>query len=73
MNQKKLKTFKLQRDSKRHIVQQIEWLKNVIGDEFDCDFIKSLYPLTKKELIEIWVGCVEKAGYPDLDWIQIYY
>lgn len=69
----KLKTYKLHRDSKNRIVQQIEWLKTHLEDDFDCDFMKAIFPLTKPELIKIWVSLVEKAQYPELDWIMIYY
>ena len=71
--QKKLKTYKLQRDSKKQIVQQIEWLKNHVEDDFDCDYIKELFPLDKPQLIEEWVKLVQRANYPELDWIMIYY
>ena len=69
----KLKTYKLERDNRKLIVQQIEWLKNETGEEYDCDYIKSLFPMNKKELIEVWVQLVEQLEYPQLDWIQIYY
>ncbi len=69
----KLKTYKLDRDSRKMIIQQIEWLKNETGEEYDCDYIKSLFPMNKKELIEVWVQLVEQLEYPQLDWIQIYY
>jgi hypothetical protein len=69
----KLKTYKLERDNRKLIVQQIEWLKNETGEEYDCDYIKSLFPMTKKELIEVWVELVKQLEYPQLDWIQIYY
>ena len=69
----KLKTYKLDRDNRKLIVQQIEWLKNETGEEYDCDFLKSLFPMTKKELIEVWVELVKQLDYPELDWIQIYY
>jgi hypothetical protein len=69
----KLKTYKLERDNKTLIIQQIEWLKNETGDDFDCDYIKSLMPLNKKELIEVWIELVVRLKYPPLDWLQIYY
>lgn len=69
----KLKTYKLQRDNRKLIIQQIEWLKNETKDKFDCDYIKSLFPLHKKELIEVWVELVVRLDYPKLDWLQIYY
>ena len=69
----KLKTYKLDRDSRKMIIQQIEWLKNETGEEYDCDYIKSLFPMNKKELIKVWVELVEQLEYPQLDWIQIYY
>ena len=69
----KLKTYKLERDNKKLIIQQIEWLKNETGDDFDCDYIKSLMPLNKKELIEVWTELVIKLKHPPLDWLQIYY
>jgi hypothetical protein len=69
----KLKTYKLDRDSRKMIIQQIEWLKTETGDDFDCDYIKSLFPMNKKELIKVWVQLVEQLEYPQLDWIQIYY
>ena len=69
----KLKTYKLDRDNRKLIVQQIEWLKNETGEEYDCDFLKSLFPMTKKELIQVWVELVKQLEYPELDWIQIYY
>jgi hypothetical protein len=69
----KLKTYKLERDNRKLIVQQIEWLKNETGEEYDCDFLKSLFPLRKKELIEIWVELVKQLDYPKLDWLEIYY
>jgi hypothetical protein len=69
----KLKTYKLDRDSRKMIIQQIEWLKTETGDDFDCDYIKSLFPMNKKELIKVWVELVEQLEYPQLDWIQIYY
>jgi hypothetical protein len=69
----KLKTYKLERDNRKLIVQQIEWLKNETGEEFDCDFIKNLFPLRKKELIVIWVELVKQLNYPKLDWLEIYY
>jgi hypothetical protein len=55
------------------IIQQIEWLKNETGEDYDCDYIKSLFPMNKKELIKVWVELVEQLEYPQLDWIQIYY
>ena len=69
----KLKTYKLQRDNRKMIIQQIEWLKNETGDEYDCDYIKFLFPMHKKELIEVWTELVVRLKYPQLDWIQIYY
>jgi hypothetical protein len=69
----KLKTYKLDRDNRKLIVQQIEWLKNETGEEYDCDFLKSLFPLRKKQLIEVWVELVVKLNYPQLDWLEIYY
>ena len=73
MNKIKLKTYKLQRDSKNRIVQQIEWLKTYLNDDFDCDFMKAIFPLTKPELIKIWEDLVVRAEFPELDWIMIYY
>lgn len=73
MSQIKLKVFKLQRDKKASIVQQIEWLKTHLEDDFDCDYMKTIFPLTKQELIKIWVDLVLRANYPQLDWILIYY
>jgi len=69
----KLKTYKLDRDNKKLIIQQIEWLKNETGDDFDCDYIKSLISLNKKELIEVWTELVVRLKHPPLDWLQIYY
>ncbi len=69
----KLKTYKLERDNKKLIIQQIEWLKNETGDDFDCDYIKSLMPLNKKQLIEVWTDLVVRLKHPPLDWLQIYY
>ena len=69
----KLKTYKLDRDNRKLIVQQIEWLKNETGEKYDCDYIKSLFPLRKKELIVIWVELVKQLNYPKLDWLEIYY
>lgn len=69
----KLKTYKLDRDNRKMIIQQIEWLKNETGEEYDCDFLKSLFPLRKKELIVIWVELIVQLNYPSLDWLQIYY
>lgn len=69
----KLKTYKLERDNRKLIIQQIEWLKNETGDTFDCDNIKSLFPLNKKQLIEVWTELVVRLNYPQLDWLQIYY
>jgi hypothetical protein len=69
----KLKTYKLSRDNRKLIIQQIEWLKNETGEEYDCDYLKSLFPLHKKELIEVWTELVVKLNYPQLDWLQIYY
>ena len=69
----KLKSYKLQRDNKKLIIQQIEWLKNETGDDFDCDYIKSLIPLNKKKLIEVWTELVVRLKHPPLDWLQIYY
>jgi hypothetical protein len=69
----KLKTYKLERDNRKMIIQQIEWLKNETDQEYDCDYIKSLFPMNKKELIEVWVELVKQLEYPQLDWIQIYY
>jgi hypothetical protein len=68
-----MKLYKLERDNRKMIIQQIEWLKNETGEEYDCDYIKSLFPMNKKELIEVWVQLVEQLEYPQLDWIQIYY
>lgn len=73
MAQIKLKTFKLQRDKKATIVQQIEWLKTHLNDDFDCDYMKAIFPLNKSELIKIWVELVLRADYPELDWLLIYY
>jgi hypothetical protein len=69
----KLKTYKLERDNRKLIIQQIEWLKNETGEDYDCDYIKSLFPMNKKELIQEWISLVEELEYPQLDWIQIYY
>lgn len=69
----KLKVYKLERDNRKNVIQQIEWLKNETGEDYDCDYIKSLFPMTKKELIQVWVELVEQLEYPQLDWIQIYY
>lgn len=69
----KMKTYKLDRDNKKLIIQQIEWLKNETGDEYDCDFIKSLISLNKKQLIEVWTELVVRLNYPQLDWLLIYY
>ena len=69
----KLKTYKLDRDNRKVIIQQIEWLKNETGEDFDCDYIKALFPLKKKQLIEVWTELVVKLNYPPLDWLQIYY
>jgi hypothetical protein len=69
----KLKSYKLQRDNKKLIIQQIEWLKNETGDDFDCDFIKSLISLNKNQLIEVWTALVVRLKYPPLDWLQIYF
>jgi len=69
----KLKTYKLQRDNKSRIIQQIEWLKTYLEDDFDCDFMKAIFPLKKPDLIKIWVELVIRAGFPELDWILIYY
>jgi hypothetical protein len=69
----KLKTYKLERDNRKIIIQQIEWLKNETGDEYDCDYLKLLFPMKKKELIEVWVELVVRLKYPELDWLQIYY
>ena len=69
----KLKIYKLERDNRKIIIQQIEWLKVETEDEFDCDYIKSLFPMNKKQLIEVWVELVTRLNYPQLDWLQIYY
>jgi hypothetical protein len=69
----KLKVYKLERDNRKNVIQQIEWLKNETGEEYDCDYLKSLFPMTKKELIQVWVELVKQLEYPELDWIQIYY
>jgi len=69
----KLKVYKLDRDNRKLIVQQIEWLKNETGEEYDCDFIKSLFPMKKKQLIDVWVELVKQLNYPKLDWLEIYY
>lgn len=69
----KLRTYKLQRDNRKQLIQQIEWLMNETGEEFDCDAIKELFPLNKAKLIERWVQLVEKLNYPALDWMQVYY
>lgn len=69
----KLKTYKLERDNRKLIIQQIEWLKNETGEDYDCDYIKSLFPLNKKELIKVWIELVEQLEYPKLDWLEIYY
>ena len=69
----KLKVYKLERDNRSQLIQQIEWLKNETEEESDCDFIKSLFPMNKTQLIEIWFELVTRLNYPQLDWIQIYY
>ncbi len=69
----KLRVYKLQRDNRRLIIQQIEWLMNETGEDFDCDAIKALFPLNKNKLIERWVQLVEQLNYPKLDWLEIYY
>jgi len=69
----KLKVYKLERDNRKNVIQQIEWLKNETGEEYDCDYLKSLFPMTKKELIQVWIELVKQLEYPQLDWIQIYY
>ena len=69
----KLKVYKLERDNRKNVIQQIEWLKNETGEEYDCDYLKSLFPMTKKELIQVWIDLVVRLDYPQLDWIQIYY
>jgi hypothetical protein len=69
----KLKKYKLERDNRSQLIQQIEWLKNETGEEYDCDYIKSLFPMNKTQLIEVWVELVTRLKYPQLDWLQIYY
>jgi len=69
----KLKSYKLERDNRKLIIQQIEWLKNETGEDYDCDFIKSLISLNKKQLIEVWTELVVRLKYPQLDWLIIYY
>ena len=69
----KIKTYKLTRDSKKTIIQQIEWLKIYLNEDCSCDFIKRIYSLDKKVLIEIWTDLVIFAEYPQLDWLMIYY
>lgn len=69
----KLKVYKLDRDNRKSIIQQIEWLKNETGEDFDCDYIKGLFPLNKKQLINVWTDLVKQLNYPPLDWLQIYY
>ena len=69
----KLKVYKLERDNRKNVIQQIEWLKNETGDDYDCDYLKLLFPMNKKELIQVWIDLVVRLDYPQLDWIQIYY
>ena len=70
---KNLKTWKLERDKKRMIVDQIVMLKTHSKAEISCDFYKMIYSLKKKDLIKIWVESVEQAAYPDLDFLLVYY
>lgn len=69
----KLKVYKLSRDNRKQIIQQIEWLMNETNEDFDCDYIKQLFPLNKTQLIQRWVELVQKLNYPKLDWLEVYY
>lgn len=69
----KLKLYKLERDNRFLIIQQIEWLMNETGEDYDCDYIKTLFTMSKKELIEVWVELVNRLKFPELDWLKIYY
>jgi hypothetical protein len=68
-----MKTWKLQRDTKALIIQQIDWLNQYRKVDLSADDVKSLYSKEKKELIEIWENTIKECGYPQLEWLEIYY
>lgn len=68
-----MKTWKLQRDTKKLIIQQIDWLNQYRNVNLNADDIKSLYGKEKSELIQIWESTVKECGNPQLEWLEIYY
>lgn len=68
-----MKIWKLHRDNKPLIIQQIDWLNQYRNINLNADDIKSLYCKDKKELINIWETTVKECGNPQLEWLEIYY
>jgi hypothetical protein len=67
-----MKYYKLQRDNKQLIIQQIDWLNKMSNIDLNADDIMSLASKTKPELIEIWKQCYSCVKNPNAEWLEIY-
>ena len=69
----KMKTYKLQRDNKHLIVQQIVWINEMRKVELTKKDTIALLSLTKPKLIERWCKDIKLVKtLPDEKWLQIY-
>lgn len=68
-----MKVWKLQRDNNRLIIHMIDLMNKHQGIHLNADDITELYNKEKKDLIDIFVRSVQKAGNPQLDFLEIYY
>lgn len=67
-----MKLYKLQRDNKQLIMQQIDWLNKMAGVDLNADDVMSLANKSKPELIKIWKQCYDCVPNPSADWLEIY-
>jgi hypothetical protein len=67
-----MKLYKLQRDNKALIMQQIDWLNKMAGVDLNADDVMSLANKSKPELIKIWEQCYKCLSNPSADWLEIY-
>jgi hypothetical protein len=67
-----MKLYKLQRDNKQLIIQQIDWLNKMAGVDLNADDVMALAGKTKPELIKIWKQCYDCLQNPTAEWLEIY-
>ena len=67
-----MKLYKLERDNKQLIIQQIDWLNKMAGVDLNADDVMNLASKTKPELIKIWEQCYKCLSNPTAEWLEIY-